>query len=106
MTETIKNALDKIKESGVKADEVIAETRKEAQKIIHEARLERERMIKSALEKVNLDSQKLKSNIEGGTAKEVREVEKDTKDQINALKVKAEANLNKALTILKEKIKS
>lgn len=99
-----KVALDKIKETEVKAQRIIEEARKQAIDILNQANLAKESIIKTVQEKAKLAARELKLQIEQETREELSSIQAKSQDEINAIKHKTSANLDKALEFIKEKI--
>lgn len=100
-----KIALDKIKETEHKAQEIIEEAKKEAKKILREADLEKERIIKESKTQAKLDAQKLKDRARRDVQKEISLIESQTEEKGKSIKEKAKGNFDRALDFIKSKLK-
>lgn len=99
-----KIALDKIKETEKKAEEIIEQAKGEAAHILRQATEERERILKTRQDQARLDAQKLKAHKIEETAEEIVLIEQRTQDEIKAIKEKAQGNLDRAVDFLKVEI--
>ena len=101
-----KEALDTIKESETKAQEIIQQAKNEAQKIILDAHLEKERLIQNAQGRGRLDGQKLRAQTQGETLREIDMIKNKSQVEIAALKEKAQVDFERAVEFLKDNLKT
>lgn len=99
-----KEALGKIKETELATGELIEKAKQEARKLLHEAGLERERIIKHDQVQAMLDAQKLKEKMQAEAFKEIAVIESQAKNEIDGVKKKAQANIDKAADFMRRKI--
>ncbi len=99
-----KEALERIKDAELKAQETIEAAKKEAHRILSEAGHEKERIIKLAQEKAGADIQKLKDNIKGLAEQESSLIRKQSQEEIEASKAKAASRVDRAAQFLKERL--
>ena len=99
-----KTALDKIRQAEKEAQDIIEQAKNQARKILQEAKSEKENIIRDAQAKARLDSQKLKVKLQEETLAEIALIKNQTNLDIQALKEKAQRNMDQAAGFLKGKI--
>jgi len=99
-----KVALDKIKETELKAEDIIEQAKRESQGILHNARLEKERILAQAKADAERDAEGVRVKIRQLAATDAANIEGQSKEAVRALKEKAQPNIDKALDFLREKL--
>jgi vacuolar-type H+-ATPase subunit H len=100
-----KEALDKITQAEQQAEELLSSARAEAGRIIDRVHQQGAALLKEAQEKARAEAGKLKARIDQDAAGEIEALKTASLREVEALKNKAAACVEKAADFLKEKIR-